>query len=198
MRKRVVIAVWMAASVSFLSHSLLEARVFLTQEEALAMVFADPDRVERRTAFLTQDQISRIRERAGVPVESEVVTFYLGEKNEGGRAAAFFDTHTVRTLPETLLIVVDPEGKVEQITVLTFLEPIDYLPRMKWYEQFDGKILGKGLFLHRDIHGVTGASLTARAVTRAVRRILAIHSVLREEGGFEPQETGGSGERDSE
>ena len=198
MRKQGVIAALMVAAVSLLPDSLLEAKVYLTQEEALAIVFADPGRVERKTAFLTRDQVSRIRERAGVPVESEVVTFYLGEKSGGGKAAAFFDTHTVRTLPETLLIVVNPEGKVEQVTVLTFLEPTDYLPRGKWYKQFDGKTLGKDLFLERGIHGVTGASLTARAVTRAVRRILAIHSVLREEGGIEPHETVGSGERLSE
>ena len=198
MRRRGVIAVLIGAAVSLLPHSLLEAKVYLTQEEALAMVFVDPGRVERKTAFLTQDQVFRIQERAGVPVESEVVTFYLGEKNGGGRAAAFFDTHTVRTLPETLLIVVDPEGKLEQVTVLTFLEPTDYLPRGKWYEQFDGKTLGKNLFLERGIHGITGASLTARAVTRAVRRILAIHSVLREEGRIEPRKPSGLGEEHSE
>ena len=198
MRRQRVIAAMMVAAVSLLPGSLLEAKVYLTQEEALAMVFADPGRVERKTAFLTRDQVSRIRERAGVPVESEVVTFYLGEKRGGGRAAAFFDTHTVRTLPETLLIVVDPEGKVEQVTVLTFLEPTDYIPRGKWYQQFHGKTLGKELFLQRGIHGVTGASLTARAVTRAVRRVLAIHSVLREEGGIEPLKTGGSEEGHSE
>ncbi|MCZ6670496.1 MAG: FMN-binding protein [Acidobacteria bacterium] len=194
MRRQVVFAILTAAVGSLLPHSLLEAKVYLTQEEALAMVFADPGKVERKTAFLTRNQVLRIQEIAGVPVESKVITFYLGEKNGGGRTAAFFDTHTVRTLPETLLIVVDPEGKLEQVTVLTFLEPTDYLPRGKWYEQFDGKTLGKDLFLERGIHGITGASLTSRAAIRAVRRILAIHSVLREEGGIEPREPGGSDE----
>ena len=47
-----------------------------------------------------------------------------------------------------------------------------------WYGQFPGKGLDADLDLKRGIHPVAGASLTARATTAAVRRVLALHRVL--------------------
>ncbi|MEE8111436.1 MAG: FMN-binding protein [Acidobacteriota bacterium] len=154
------------------------ARVFLTQQDALARAFpGDPD-VSRRTGFLTDEQARRIREISGEEVHTRVVTYYVGRREEGEMATAYFDTHRVRTLPETLLIVIGPEGHVLDLQVLSFLEPADYLPRSKWFEQFLGRSLGPGLSLKGKIHSITGATLSARAGTRAVRRILAIHQVL--------------------
>ena len=84
----------------------------------------------------------------------------------------------MRTLPETLMVVVDPQGKVARVEVLAFAEPEDYLPPGRWYGQFLGQGLSDELALGHHIRGVTGASLTARATTDAVRRVLAIHQAL--------------------
>lgn len=51
------------------------------------------------------------------------------------------------------------------------------MPREEWYHQCDGEDLDDDLSLKRDIRPVTGATLTARATTEAVRRVLAIHQV---------------------
>ena len=84
----------------------------------------------------------------------------------------------MRTLPETLMVVVDPQGKVGRVEVLAFAEPEDYLPPGAWYGQFRGQGLGDELALGHHIRAVTGASLTARATTEAVRRVLAVHQVI--------------------
>jgi len=97
--------------------------------------------------------------------------------------AAYFDVHRVRTLPETLMIVVDPDGGVRQLEVMSFLEPEEYIPRRTWYDQFLRRRLGPRLRLKRSIHAVTGATLTARATASAVRRVLAIDQVLKEGQG---------------
>lgn len=153
-------------------------KVFLTQEEALALVFAPGEPVERRTLFLTEPEAEWVGAVSGEPMESRVVTYYAGTRADGGGATAFFDTHRVRTLPETLMIAVDPQGRVLRVAVLSFQEPADYLPRPKWFEQFPGRVLDDSLAPRRGIHGVTGATLTSRAVTRAVRRTLALHDLL--------------------
>lgn len=153
------------------------ARVFLSVDEALDLAFPGA-RVERQTVFLTRQQLAQARRLAGVEIRSALVNPYVAR--EGGKTVgtAYFDTHRVRTLPETIMVVVDPQGKVERVEVLAFQEPPDYLPRDVWYQQFDGHELGPGLELKRDIRGVTGASLTARATTEAVRRVLALHRVI--------------------
>jgi hypothetical protein len=155
----------------------VSAKVFLSIDEALHLAFKGCS-VERQTVFLTADQLARARQLAGGEIKSALLNPY--HATCGGKTAgtAYFDSHIVRTLPETLMIVVDPQGKVSRVEVLSFAEPEDYLPPGRWYGQFLGSGLSDELALGHRIRGVTGASLTARATTEAVRRVLAIHQVL--------------------
>ena len=59
----------------------------------------------------------------------------------GGRVFKGAYTHRVRTLAETVMVVVTPEGKVDRIDILSFSEPQDYLPKERWMDQFEGKKL---------------------------------------------------------
>jgi hypothetical protein len=153
------------------------ARVHLTTEEALALAFPGCD-VERSTVYLTASQSARARELAGAEVSAAIVHPYRATCAGRPGGVAYFDAHTVRTLPEALMVVVDPEGRVARVEVLSFSEPADYLPRDPFYEQFRGRSLDAELELRRGVRGVTGATLTARATTAAVRRVLAIHRAL--------------------
>ena len=168
------------AAVLLLCGTDAAAKLFLSQPQALELAFGTGAAVERQSHFLTPEQLARARERAGpgVPLEGALVTRYVGRKDGHLLGTAYFDTHRVRTLQETLMIVVGPEGKVGRVEVLTFGEPDEYLPRPAWYGQFQGRGLDRQLAVSRAIHGVTGATLSARAATDAVRRTLALHQVL--------------------
>lgn len=159
------------------------ARVHLTVEEALALAFPGCQ-VERKTAFLTAGQVERARTLSGVEVPSALVTYYTAVKGGALQGTAYLDTHRVRTLPETLLVVVGLQGELRRIEILSFREPEEYMPREIWYDQFKGQELDRDLEIKRDIRPVTGATLTARATTTAARRVLAIHQVLA--GGAKP------------
>lgn len=169
----------------------VEAQTGLTQREALRLAFPEPAEIERHTAFLSDADLARAREMAGdrVTVEQSVVTYYTGRRNGEPLGVAYFDAHRVRTLPEVLMIVVTPGAEVERIEVLKFAEPPDYLPPEKWLEQFRGLELSPKLSRKGRIVNITGATLTSRAVTRATRRVLALHRVvdpLGEEGAGDP------------
>jgi hypothetical protein len=109
-----------------------------------------------------------------------MVTRYVARQDGAVVGTAYLDTHRVRTLQETLMIVVAPDGTVERVDVLTFGEPEEYLPKALWFEQFDGRPLDDDLAVKRGIRGITGATLSSHAATEAVRRTLAIHRVLAE------------------
>ena len=160
------------------------ARVFLTVDEALELAFPGC-RVERTTVYLTEEQLARAGQLAGGEVEGALVHPYVARCPDGeGGGVAYFDSHRVRTLPETLMVVVGPEDEVTRIEVLSFKEPPDYIPREAWYDQFEGRELDPELDLKRGIRAVTGATLTARATTDAVRRVLAVHRVIRSAGAL--------------
>lgn len=155
------------------------SKVFLTVDEALRLAFPGAG-MTRRTAYLTAEQVRRAKELSGEEVPSALVTYYEAKRNGQATGTAYFDTHRVRTLPETLMVVVDPQGRVARVEVIAFREPEEYLPRGAWYEQLPGKRLDRDLQVKRNVHPVTGATLTVRATTSAVRRVLAIHQVISE------------------
>lgn len=155
-------------------------KAFLSQEQALRVAFGAGAAPSRKSEFLTEAQLARARELAGTGVEvpSALVTRYEGRRDGASLGFAYFDTHVVRTLPETLMVVVGPDGAVVRVEVVVFAEPEEYLPRPGWLEQFRGRSLDRELSVKRSIHGITGATLSSRAATDAVRRILAIHQAL--------------------
>lgn len=153
------------------------AAVLLSVEEALALAFPEAT-TRRETLFLTDEQLRSARALGGVEISSALVTRFVATDAGGALTGfAYLDTHRVRTLPETLLIAVGADGRVARVEVVVFREPVEYMPREGWYRQYDGGTLDDELALKRGIRPVTGATLTARATTEAVRRVLAIHRV---------------------
>jgi len=152
----------------------------LTQDEALRVAFPAPATIERRTAYLNDRDLAAARGLAGpdVEVSQSVVTYYVGRDHGVPVGAAYFDGHVVRTKAEVVMVVVSPEGQVKQVEILRFDEPPEYRASERWIDQLEGEALSPGLSLKGDIMNLTGASLTSRALVRAARRVLALHSVI--------------------
>lgn len=166
-------------ALAVLAASAGSARVFLSLDEALDLAFPECS-VERASAYLSEAEMTAVTETAGSRPETAIVHPYTATCGDRPGGTAYFDVHRVRTLPETLMVVVSPDGTVGRVELLSFREPPDYIPRAGWYDQFDHQALDEDLALKRDIRPVTGATLTARATTDAVRRVLAIHRLLAE------------------
>ena len=135
-------------------------------------------KVERQSLFLTDAEVAEVAKLSGGPRPSALATAYAAMKDGKLVGTGYFDTHLVRTLPETVMVVVSPAGTIARIEVLSFSEPEEYLPREHWYAQFPGKALDEELSVKRGIRAVSGATLTARATTEAARRVLALHQVV--------------------
>jgi len=65
-----------------------------------------------------------------------------------------------------------------EVEATAFLEPPEYQASEAWLRQFEQERLDEELRLQRAIQPLTGATLTAAAVSRAARRILAIDSIV--------------------
>lgn len=157
------------------------AMVLMTVEEALGLAFPDCE-IEREAIFLTGEEMSTAGELARRPRARALVVRYVARKDGALIGTAYFDTHQVRTLDETIMVVVRPDGTIGRVEVISFAEPPDYLPREGWYRQFDGRLLDGELEIDRGIRAVTGATLTAQATTSAARRVLGVHKVIESRG----------------
>jgi hypothetical protein len=154
------------------------AKVFYTRSEAVALAFPDADRIEDETVLLEDDQLERVQALAGSELDSRIVRIHRGFRGGDLLGYAFIDVHNVRTLPEAFLVVLTPAGAVASLRVLAFHEPLEYMPTERWYEQFEDATLARALRLGRDVHGIVGATLSARATAQGVRRALALYEVV--------------------
>lgn len=149
----------------------------MTQDEALSLAFPGAD-VSRKTAFLSAAELERAREEAGDDVDVGLVTYYVAQEDGEALGVAYFDAHRVRTLDEVLMIVLDRAGSVMRIETVSFREPPEYRAPDGWLDLFAGRTTEDDLSLKGDIPNIIGATLTSRAVSDAVRRTLALHSVV--------------------
>lgn len=156
----------------------LFAREFMTQQQALAGAFPAGAVVSRETKFLTPQQRDAASKLAGAAIAEQLVVRYVGRVAGNVVGYAYFDTHRVRTLPETLMVVLAPDQKVQRIDILSFSEPPDYYPKPRWIDQIRGRKLNDDLALNRAVRPISGASLTGRAIVNASRKILALHQVI--------------------
>lgn len=174
--------IWLFFFSFFLLSFPVSAKSFLTQEEALRLAFPKGAVVTRKTAFLSEADRAEVVRRAGGAPPPGLVVYYAAQVDGKDAGTAYFDTHLVRTLPETILVAVDPNGVLTRIEVLSFSEPEEYLPRGAWYGQFPGKALGDELSEKKGVRPVTGATITVRVTVEAARRILALDAFLKEKG----------------
>jgi len=155
-----------------------QAKVFYARDEALRLAFPDADRVETRDVFLTVAQRAAIEARAKSTLESDLLTLYVGHRGAAVIGYAVIDTRTVRTLPETFLVVLSPQGAVAAMHLLAFYEPLEYSPPNRWLAQFHDVTLSDELRVGRGVVAITGSTLTSEAVVGGVRRALAIYDVV--------------------
>jgi hypothetical protein len=154
----------------------------ISRDEALALAFPGAGiRAER--LFLTAAQQKRAAEESGVDVPSPLIARYVATRDGEIVGRAYVDTSTVRTKKETLLISLDPAGRVRRVDVTAFLEPREYEAPEAWLRQYRERALTRDLEVNRGIRPIAGATLTARAVNEAVRRVMAIDHALQAGAG---------------
>jgi hypothetical protein len=165
-------------TIAWAPGSPAQATVFHSRDEIAAIAFPDCDRVETRRIFLTAGERERIEKIAGSRLDSDLLSVYRGYRGAERVGYALLDTHLVRSMTQTLLVVIDANGTVAATYVMAFHEPSEYMVSERWLRLFEDRPLTDDLRVGRAIVGITGSTLTARAVVSSVRRALAIHEVL--------------------
>jgi uncharacterized protein with FMN-binding domain len=157
----------------------LQAAVFMTVQESLDAAFSGSDTVTRRTFYLTENQAAEAARLAGVPADTirSLVVRYDGYRTGTLMGSAYIDTHRVRHTTQTLMILITPDNRVHNVMLLASDELPGYHPPASWLRNFVYRGLDD-LRSRKPVDAVTGATITSRAVTGAVRRVLAIHQVI--------------------
>jgi hypothetical protein len=153
------------------------AKVFYSKNEAMELAFGKGSQVELLSLFPDKNEIASIEAQAKTKLESGMFTFYVGKSQNKILGYAAIETETVRSKPETLMIVLTPEGEIRTVTLLAFHEPPEYQPTEHWFEQFAKRPLEE-LDFNKGIQGISGATLSTRSALASVRKVLVIYQVM--------------------
>jgi hypothetical protein len=150
------------------------ATVYYSKEEAFELAFGQGAAVESLPVFLTDEQAAAVEKAAQAKLDSKLFTFHVGKRGNQVLGYAAIESHTVRTQPETVLIVLSPQGELSRVEMLAFHEPPEYQPPAKWFEKLYRRPL-EDLRLNQGVDAITGATLSSRAAVDGVRKVLAIY-----------------------
>lgn len=152
------------------------AKVFYSKNEAMELAFGKAE-VELLSLFPDQDQVDKIQQLAHITLDSSFISLYVGKEQGKIIGYAAIETNTVRTKPETLLIVLSPDGQLRNIVTLAFHEPPEYMPPEHWYKQLFQRPLADMEF-NKGVDGISGATLSTRSALNSVRKVLSIYEIL--------------------
>jgi len=156
--------------------------VYLTEEDAPAAVFPDATRFERSELPSTPELRARIAARLG-DVKPTVwesrykVAAAFRDHAALGRAIEVEEIGKHRAI--TLVVGVDPQAKVTGVAVMVYREAYGgEIRTRRFLDQYRGKTTADPLLPSQDIRNITGATLSARAVGRAVKKAIAVAADL--------------------
>lgn len=150
------------------------ANVYLTVEQAQSLMF--PHAI-LTPAFqtLTGEQVKAIEKMSGVPVRAKQLKAW--KVSTGGWFLADEAVGKHEFIPFALAL--DDKGAVKSIEILEYREAYGSQIRdRQWRGQFTGKQAGAKLQLGKEIQNISGATLSCRHITDAVKRLLSTHAVV--------------------
>jgi len=152
--------------------------LYLTEAEAPAAVFPTADRFERRGIPATEDLRARVAKRLGDfrvsmwEASYKVATAFRGDTRLG-RAIEVEEIGKHRAI--TFVVGVDEQREVAGVAVMAYREAYGgEIRSRRFLDQYLGKTLGDPLRPGQDVQNITGATLSARAAGRAVKKAIAV------------------------
>ncbi len=152
------------------------AQIFYSKTEALELAFGKAS-IENLSLFPDEAQSAHIEQLAKTKLESGLFTFYVGKEGDKILGYAAIESETVRTKPETIMIVLTPLGEVRGVHLLAFHEPAEYMPPARWFDSLIKRNLDNMDF-NKGVDAVSGATLSTRSALNSVRKVQAFYDVM--------------------
>jgi len=192
MFRKCVLFLTVALCVWFSFSGATYAVRLLTREDALKKVFGEGAEITTETKELADPELSKIKER----LDGSLVYFQKGSKSKEVDAqtsiefhfalkdgqkigVAIFDEEPGKWGPVDFIIALDLDGVVTRVEVLSYEEKRGQpIARRSYLSQYDGKTSKSRLTVGKDITGVSGATISSRCATFAVKKAIVLYEEL--------------------
>ena len=149
--------------------------VYLTEEQALKLLFPKSASIRAEERRLTSEQKTRIQERIGWKFPEESFRIFKAQTNGKVDGYAVVQETIGKHRPITYLVGVTPDGKVSDVEILVYRESKGGEVRTKRFNsQYEGKTSLDPIRINKDIINITGATMSVRSVSAGVKRALVL------------------------
>ncbi len=156
---------------------------YLSEAEALGVVFPDAARVVKTSFRLSDEEYTKVHGLVRQRVARRDFDVYLGLEPDGslnGYAVIHREIGKFKYI--TFIVSVEPDGSARRVAVLVYRESRGgEVARRRFLVQYDGKTIRAPLSMNRDIINISGATMSVRAMNRGVKKVLAVvETIFRE------------------
>jgi Na+-translocating ferredoxin:NAD+ oxidoreductase RnfG subunit len=174
----VLLVLWFAlfSQAGLAEEKEYSPQVYLTRKQALEIAFPGADEIVKEKKWLSGEQKTAIEALTMELFEENRITYYVGMKDKKPMGYMVVDHMIGKSFPITFMVVLNVDGTVREVEIMTYREPRGWEVRNKSFlSQFLGMNAESDF---RGIHSITGATLSVRAITRGVRKAVAAYQVL--------------------
>ena len=149
---------------------------FLTEEEALKIVFPDAGHVIADPIVLSDDERAEAERRLGRPLRQTRFQAYVGLDSDGDvDGYAVIQSEIGKFMPFTFIVGMDSDGSVRRVAMLVYRESRgSEVARRRYLTQYDGKTARDPLDKNRDIVSIQGATMSVDSINHGVRKTLSV------------------------
>lgn len=182
------LAVAALLSLSFAgTPDVAEAQVFHSVRSLLGSEFQNSDNISFVRVSPTGAQRGLVERRLGRGLDKDEYVFYIATSNGQVDGYALFDQERGQHELIDFATFFDPHGNVTRVEVVAYREPYgEGIRAERFRRQFVGRNADSGFRSGRDIDVISGATLSTRAMSRAVQRatLLLHETVLASDGAL--------------
>jgi thiamine biosynthesis lipoprotein len=149
--------------------------VYMSLDEALSASFSSADSVWSEAWSPVPEARRLVERRLGWRLSDSTFTIYQGSNDGLSLGYGFVAEEIGLYKPITFMVKVGPNHKVESVHVMVYRESRGgEVRRRRFLKQYEGKSTKSRIRINRDIVGVSGATLSVRAMNAGVKKALAL------------------------
>lgn len=166
-----------ALLISIFLLTTMNAKVLVMVDTAMGSSFSSDINIVKKNILLNKNEAKNLQKIAQHKRKSKIFKVYLAKKDSEVVGYGVLISQKVRSKNAVVLYSISKDGILKNIEIIAFNEPLEYLPSQKWKEQFKNKRTEDQLEVGTDIATISGATLSASAITNSSRVALALYQI---------------------
>jgi len=158
---------------------------FLSPNKGLEIALSEADEIKMKRILASKEQRREIAEMAGKETVRSILRYYEGTRENEITGYAIIDDVMGKHQPITYLVAFDPQLKITAVEILIYRESYGFEIRQ---DTFKNQFIGLGedapLTIGTDIRNISGATVSCRSLTQAIKEKVAYMNVLFEKKPF--------------